>query len=193
MAGYTALLGSDVAGVHFEDSPHAEELARKIRSVGAKMREAKTSHVSLGEDEWRELRAEITALKRQYKTETGVIYSLRYKHWHFAFVFGLTPNWDTPAGSPTPAQLKEHPTLESLVLHWAKVVYRNGFKLGLVQRTDQTKDRIALVLRMPQERIIALWRQLEIDRWKDTGAGVRFCENEGKCETTSTSCVCVTP
>ena len=89
-----------------------------------------------------------------------------HHEWKFAVVLG------TPEGATTPEE--QGGGFEEFLIETCQTFAEAGFLLGLVERTPQTRDRVIVLLRMGEARLMAEYRRLQIERWQETGAGIEF-------------------
>jgi hypothetical protein len=87
-----------------------------------------------------------------------------FHRWQFGCVFG----------HPRGVEDREEGEFEKFVVGQCRVFVKAGCEVGVVERSDQTCDRIIVVLKMDEENIRAQYRRLEVERWKATGAGIMF-------------------
>ena len=105
--------------------------------------------------------------------------------WHFAVVFGLVPEdddgSDDEAGSDNEdvrlkhkAKIRAKDALQELVENWCVSFHKWHFEVAIAERTEQTKDRIIVLLRMETEHIEKFFREVEIERWQKSADGIRL-------------------
>ena len=63
---------------------------------------------------------------------------------------------------------------EEFVTDHCRTFAKAGFQLAVVQRTPQTRDKVIVLLRMDDAKMISEFRRVQIERWKETGAGIEF-------------------
>ena len=102
---------------------------------------------------------------RVSRRDDGSQLSAHYE-WKFAVVLG------TPEGATTPEE--QGGGFEEFLIETCQTFAEAGFLLGLVERTPQTRDRVIVLLRMGEARLMAEYRRLQIERWQETGAGIEF-------------------
>jgi hypothetical protein len=84
--------------------------------------------------------------------------------WQFGVVFGPS------ASGPKESQHD----FEAFLAAQCRIFVSAGFTLGLAERTPQTRDKVIVLLRMSEDAMLSEFRRLQIQRWKQTGAGIEF-------------------
>ena len=106
--------------------------------------------------------------------------------WQFAVVFGLVPEDDDGSddqdvdGSDDEgvslktqkAKIRAKDALQELVENWCVSFHKWHFEVAIAERTNQTKDRIIVLLRMETEHVEKYFRELEIERWQKSADGI---------------------
>lgn len=98
-------------------------------------------------------------------------------HWQFAVIFGLPQlenGGDTNEDEDPLALAKDD--LEELVLSWCAEFHRRHFVVGMAERTEQTKDRVSILLRMEDSHAMNYFRTLQIKRWEKSGDGITLSQ-----------------
>lgn len=94
--------------------------------------------------------------------------------WQFAVIFGLLPTDDDHSddSSEICSLMLAKDALQELVENWCISFHRWHFEVAVAERTEQTKDRIIVLLRMDDCHIEKYFRELQIDRWQRSSDGI---------------------
>jgi hypothetical protein len=97
--------------------------------------------------------------------------------WQFAVVFGLLPTEDEDHDDcEEDVQQLAKDDLEELVVNWCIVFHKWHFEVAVAERTEQTKDRVMVLLKMDDSQIEKYFREVEIDRWQKSADGITLRE-----------------
>ena len=100
-------------------------------------------------------------------------------HWQFAAMFGLP----APEKAATESAAEEDDVdeaclakddLQEFVINWCEKFHRFGFQIAVAERTEQTADRVVILLRMDDDEVLAHFRQLQIERWQNDADGIKL-------------------
>lgn len=87
--------------------------------------------------------------------------------WQFAVIFGLaSTNFTGSDDEKACALTLAKDALQELVENWCISFHRWHFEVAIAERTEQTKDRIIILLHMDDSKVEEYFRELEIERWQ---------------------------
>lgn len=103
--------------------------------------------------------------------------------WHFAVVFGLvdTDNEQDPCVHQDVDAVelaKAH--LHKVVEEWCLTFHRWRFEIAIAERTEQTKDRIMVLLRMDDCDIEKFFHEVETERWEKSADGITLRKSKSQ-------------
>ncbi len=105
--------------------------------------------------------------------------------WQFAVIFGLiNTNFAGDDGEQACALTLAKDALHELVENWCVSFQRWHFEVAIAERTEQTKDRIIILLHMDDSNIEKYFRALEIERWQRSADRITLRRESPECDAT---------
>ena len=93
--------------------------------------------------------------------------------WQFAVIFGLVPAEFTGSDEEKACALTlAKDALHELVENWCISFHRWHFEVAIAERTEQTKDRIIVLLHMEDSTIEDYFRKLKVEDWQKNADGI---------------------
>ena len=163
-------------------SPKSKESARNA---------VRSDHPHLRAAEWADthprhpaaMREWVEALAATRRSMSGDWY------WQFAVIFGLPQVAISGDANDEDAVALAKDDFEEFVISWCAEFHRRHFVVAMAERTEQTKDRVAILLRMEDSHVMNYFRSLQINRWEKSGDGITLSQahlkqGEGACART---------
>lgn len=103
-------------------------------------------------------------------TEAGfAMWKVEHLFWTFAIILRPADAQHIPETHTTRGY-----DFKDFVLNTCVKIANAGLELQLVPRTETSKHKVILLVRLPEQRFMEEYRKLVLRRWKQTGEGVTF-------------------